>query len=74
MNNVTTERGGETAPHLSVSQISMYLRCSLQYWFRYIQGIKAPPNLKLTVGKAGHEGLEFENRQKVVHRLARLEG
>ena len=53
------------APHLSVTQITMYLRCSMQYWFRYIQNVIAPPNLALANGKAGHSGLEHDNITKI---------
>jgi len=52
-------------PHISFSQMSMYLRCSMQYYFRYILGIKDPPKLPLAIGKGGHAALEFNGRYKM---------
>ena len=52
-------------PHLSFSQISMYLRCSMQYKFRYILGLKEPPKLPIAVGKGGHSALEYNGRFKM---------
>jgi len=49
-------------PHMSFSQMNMYLRCSMQWYYRYVLGLKQPPNLKLIAGKAGHSGLEIHNR------------
>ena len=40
----------------------MYLRCSMQYWFRYVRGMKQRPNLPIAIGKGGHAALEFEGR------------
>jgi hypothetical protein len=31
-----TQPADEQRPHLSITQVGMYLRCSMQYWFRYI--------------------------------------
>jgi hypothetical protein len=45
-------------PHLSHSQVSMYQRCGLQWQFRYIDGIKAPPGVSALVGKATHKSVE----------------
>lgn len=50
-------------PHLSFSQLDMYRRCSMQYYFRYIKGMKDRPNLALTTGKAGHAALEANGRR-----------
>src|ERR1039457_5494706 len=52
-------------PHLSVSQIKMYLRCPLQYRYRYIDGIKIPPTGSLLLGKSNHSALEGNYRQKI---------
>lgn len=41
--------------YLSASQISMYLRCGMQYWFRYIEGISRPPGIAALQGTALHE-------------------
>lgn len=51
--------------HLSVSQVNMYLRCPLQYMFRYIEGLKLPPKSAMTLSKSIHFGIEGNYRQKV---------
>ncbi len=51
--------------HLSVSQIKMFLRCPLQYQFRYIDGLKIPPTGSLTLGKSIHSALEANYSQKI---------
>ena len=52
-------------PHFSFSQMSMYLRCGMQYYFRYIKGLIMPPNLPLSSGKAMHEALEYNGKHKI---------
>jgi putative RecB family exonuclease len=52
-------------PHLSVTQLKMFLRCPLQYEFRYIKHLKVPPSGALTLGKAIHSVLEKNYRQKI---------
>lgn len=52
-------------PHISYSQLSMYIRCSLQYYFAYILKIKRRPNLPMTVGSGGHKALEYNSRFKI---------
>lgn len=51
--------------HFSFSQLSMYLRCSMQYYFRYVLGLKERPKLDLARGRAGHEALEANARFKI---------
>lgn len=51
--------------HLSVSQINTYLRCPLQYYFRYVRGIIIPPKAVLVLGGSVHKALEHNYRQKV---------
>ncbi len=51
--------------YLSVTQIKMFLRCPLQYKFRYIDGLKIPPTSSLTLGKSVHSALEGNYRQKI---------
>jgi putative RecB family exonuclease len=51
--------------HISVSQIKMFLRCPLQYKFRYIDNLKIPPTSSLTLGKSIHSALEGNYRQKI---------
>jgi CRISPR/Cas system-associated exonuclease Cas4 (RecB family) len=54
-----------TKKHLSISQINTYLRCPLQYYFRYIQGIIIPPKAALVLGGVIHKTLEYNYKQKV---------
>lgn len=54
-----------TTPHMSFSQLSMYLRCSMQYYFRYILGMKDRPKVSLSIGKGGHEALEWNTKTKI---------
>lgn len=51
--------------HLSFTQIAMYLRCSMQYYFRYVLGIKTPPEIPLASGKGLHAALEWNARHKM---------
>lgn len=53
------------AAHLSFSQISMYLRCSMQYYFRYIVKLKDKPKVSLALGKGGHSALEKNVKRKI---------
>lgn len=55
----------EKEPHFSFTQMSMYLRCGMQYYFRYIKGIIQPPSLPLQSGKALHEALEYNGKHKM---------
>ncbi len=50
--------------YLSASSIGTYLRCGMQYKFRYIDGIISPPNIAMTQGSAAHT--TFENYFNVV--------
>lgn len=49
---------------LSFSAVNMYCRCGLQYYFRYIEGIIAPPRPAMVLGKAFHAALESNYKQK----------
>lgn len=51
--------------HLSVSQINMWLRCPLQFMFRYDEGIKIPPGAVMTLSKSVHAGIESNYTQKI---------
>ena len=55
-------------PWLSASQIAMWLRCQRQYWYRYVAGIKIPPNGALKVGTVFHLTAERNYVQKVTSR------
>jgi len=52
-------------PHLSFSQINMFLRCPRQWEYRYVKGIKIPPGSALFQGKVWHETIENNYRQKI---------
>jgi CRISPR/Cas system-associated exonuclease Cas4 (RecB family) len=58
-----------TRPHFSFSQLSMFLRCSMQYYFRYVLGLKERPGLNLARGSAGHEALELNAKSKILTKL-----
>ncbi len=62
---VVEENTSHKPEHFSYSQMAMYLRCSYQYWFRYVKGLKEPPNLNLGIGKGGHASLEWNARHKM---------
>lgn len=53
------------APHTSYSQLAMYNRCSKQYYFRYIVGLKERPKVSLSIGKGGHAALEWNTKHKL---------
>jgi hypothetical protein len=44
--------------HLSPSQLSTLLKCEMQYYFRYIEGIKTPPSGAMIVGTGAHKAQE----------------
>ncbi len=52
--------------HLSVSQINTYLRCPMQYYFRYCEGIISPPSAALTLGLSFHVATAFNYSHKLV--------
>lgn len=52
-------------PHISVTQINTYIRCPLQYKFRYLDGLILPPRAALTKGKSVHKGVEHNYTQKI---------
>lgn len=52
--------------HLSFSQISMFLRCSQSWYYRYIDpGVPLPPGIALIKGKSVHSGIEYNFSQKI---------
>ncbi len=50
---------------LSPTSINMFLRCQLQFQFRYIEGVKSPPSPAMIVGRAVHKALEENFKHKV---------
>jgi putative RecB family exonuclease len=55
----------QTRPHTSFSQLDQYRRCSLAYYFKYVEGKRGPMNLNLARGKAGHTAVEANYRPKI---------
>ena len=53
------------APHYSVSQINMATRCLLQYYYRYVKGIKRLGSAAMHLGTAFHFAAETNYAQKV---------
>lgn len=51
--------------YISPSQITMFLRCPSQYYFRYCEGLILPPKSAMTKGKAIHKGQEINYKQKI---------
>ena len=51
--------------HLSITQIKMFLRCPLQYFFRYKKGIKIPPNSSMTMGRCVHQTIEDLYKKRI---------
>lgn len=51
--------------YLSVSQVGMYMRCGLQYKFRYVDDIIRPPGVALVEGSAMHRALEVGLKEKM---------
>lgn len=51
--------------YLSVSQVSMYMRCGLQYAFRYVDDLIRAPGLALVEGTAIHRAVEVGLREKM---------
>lgn len=55
--------------HFSFSQLTMYLRCSMQYYFRYVLGRVEPPDIKLATGSGVHASLEWNSRHKIAKKV-----
>jgi CRISPR/Cas system-associated exonuclease Cas4 (RecB family) len=51
--------------YLSPSQINMFRRCGLSYYFRYCLGMKIPPNFNLTWGSSIHATAEHNYKHKL---------
>jgi putative RecB family exonuclease len=52
--------------YFSFTQVNMFLRCAMQYQFRYVEGLKVPPSGAMTLGWAVDDGLSENYRQKIV--------
>lgn len=51
--------------HVSFSQLSMYLLCSMKYYYAYILRLRSKSSIALAVGSGGHTALEYNGRQKI---------
>jgi len=54
--------------HLSYSQISEYMRCSMYYYYHRIMGKRIPLSTAFLNGRAVHKGAEYNYDQKVESR------
>jgi len=52
--------------HVSVTQLKMYLRCPLQYFFRYGCGLKVPPTGDMLLGRTVHQAISDNYKQKLM--------
>jgi len=50
---------------LSPSQVSTYLRCPRQWYYRYVEKLKEPPSGALSLGRSAHVALDHNYSQKV---------
>lgn len=52
--------------HLSHSQVNLFDRCQLAWYFRYVKGVDKPPTVPMLVGQCYHRALAYNFRQKLV--------
>lgn len=51
--------------HLSASRVNTFMRCGMQYLFRYIEGLISPPSGALALGSSFHATIGKDYQQKV---------
>lgn len=56
---------GLAKPVLSFTQLELYLACPRKYRLRYVDGIKLPASGAMILGRAWHQGIERNYRQKI---------
>lgn len=56
----------EDGKYYSWTQINMMLRCGLQYYYRYLRGIKIPPSAFLTLGRSYDSAVNHNYQQKII--------
>lgn len=61
------EEHRSSIPHISYTQLSMWNRCSMQHYFRYGLGLRERPKVSMSLGKGGHQALEWATLQKLKH-------
>jgi hypothetical protein len=55
--------------HISFTQMSMLLKCGIQYEFRYVKHLIIPPSASLVRGWVGHKAAEENFKQKIFSRV-----
>jgi hypothetical protein len=50
--------------YLSATRLNMFTRCGMQYYFRYCEGLIAPPSGVLSLGSSFHTAIEHNYDQK----------
>lgn len=55
----------DTLKHLSISSIQTYMKCGVQWYFRYVEGLKIPPGVAMVKGRSFHKAEEENFRQKM---------
>jgi len=51
--------------HLSPSSFNMMIRCGMQWFFRYVEGLKRPPGVALVIGTGVDKGVNLNMEQKM---------
>jgi hypothetical protein len=51
--------------HLSASQVDQFSRCGIQWYKRYIDGLKIPPGIAALTGSSAHEAFELNFKSKL---------
>lgn len=67
METITNDTDSQSKPILHQSQISAYLRCGMQYYWRYVQDLIAPPSVALIRGTATHTAVDKNLEHKRDH-------
>ena len=52
-------------PHLSQSRLGMLARCGMQYYWRYVEGVIAPPGVAMLVGGATDAAVTKDLQTKI---------
>jgi hypothetical protein len=55
--------------YLSATRVNMFMRCSMQYYFRYCEERIAPPSGAMSLGCSFHAAVEHNYRQKLDSRV-----
>ena len=52
-------------PYLSVSQVELYLKCPMQFYFRYVKGMRKAPGIAMVQGTTIHKAVEVGYRHVI---------